>query len=45
MPGFSFGFSFSRRYSSGVSDPIDSTIVLYGPKIGPKGHKQVLFAV
>ena len=45
MPGFGFGYRFSRRYSFDASDPAGDNIVLYGSKIGPKGPKQVLFAI
>lgn len=45
MAGFGFGYRFSRRNSYGAGAAGDDDIVLYGPKIGPKGPKQVLFAV
>jgi hypothetical protein len=45
MPGYGFGHRFSRRRSFQSDDTSNSVEVLYGPKIGPKGPKQILFGV
>lgn len=43
MPSFGFGYRFSRRQNVPGGNPGAGHIILYGPKIGPKGPKQMLF--
>lgn len=45
MPGFGFGFRFSRRSGSQSGSSDGNVQVLYGPNIGPKGPKKIIVAV
>lgn len=45
MPGFGFGYRFSRRNSLDFGGPGDNVEVLYGPNYGPKGPKKIIIGV